>query len=228
MTWLMFVLPNEGRLKAQRKTAASAAVSSILSGTKPPGKPTRQQTGGESMGRAKRNAAAGFVYHVLDRGNERRVLFHTGADYAAFEHILAETRQRFPVHLLAWCLMPNHWHLVLQPMADGCLSAFMHYLTSTHTRRWQVHREVIGKVTCTKGASKRFWCKRMDISSPSAAMSSEMRWPQVSRRPHRRGAGQACGRWNEAVAHRLWQIRGLCCGRGTGCATSTKCLLRPK
>ena len=144
------------------------------------------------MGRPKRNAAAGFVYHVLNRGNERRVLFHTGADYAAFEQILAETRQRFPVHLLAWCLMPNHWHLVLQPMAHGCLSAFMHFLTSTHTRRWQVHREVRGSGHLYQGRFKAFlvqedghflavcrYVERNALAAGLAATAQAWRWSSL-------------------------------------------------
>jgi hypothetical protein len=55
----------------------------------------------------------GFVYHALNRGNGRRTLFYKPADYQAFERVLAEV----PMHLLAYCLMPNHWHLLLGPDA---------------------------------------------------------------------------------------------------------------
>ena len=67
------------------------------------------------MGRPLRIAEPGLVYHVLNRGNGRRTLFKD-EDYRTFEHgILHEAHARTPVRLLAYCLMPNHWHFVLWP-----------------------------------------------------------------------------------------------------------------
>ncbi len=48
------------------------------------------------------------------------------------------------MRLLAYCLMPNHWHLVLWPELDGQLTRFMAWLTGTHARRWHVHRGSVG------------------------------------------------------------------------------------
>lgn len=87
------------------------------------------------MPRTGRAAPGGRVYHVLNRGNGRCRLFHKDADYEAFESLLAEVRQAVPVELLAWCLMPNHWHLVLRPAEDGQLSRFMLRLSTAHVRR---------------------------------------------------------------------------------------------
>ncbi len=42
-------------------------------------------------------------------------LFHKDEDYAAFERVLAEGLERYPVELFTYCLMPNHWHLVVRP-----------------------------------------------------------------------------------------------------------------
>ena len=58
---------------------------------------------------------AGLVYHVLNRGNGRMALFHKDADFGAFEKVLAEGLERYPVDLLTYCLMGNHWHLVVVP-----------------------------------------------------------------------------------------------------------------
>jgi len=67
------------------------------------------------------------------------------ADYAAFERVLAEAVQRVPgVRLCAYCLMPNHWHLVVWPRDDGQLSKFVGWLSLRHTQRWQAHRQSIG------------------------------------------------------------------------------------
>src|SRR5947209_5319642 len=77
------------------------------------------------MGRALRAAIGGLVYHVLNRANAWQTLFDTPADYEAFEQVLAEAQDECPVPLLAYCVMPNHWHLVLAPEGDGDLCRFV-------------------------------------------------------------------------------------------------------
>jgi putative transposase len=69
-------------------------------------------------------------------------MFSCAHDYAVFEAVLEETASlhRVDVELFAYCIMPNHWHLVLSPANTDALSAFMHRLTTTHARRW--HHEV--------------------------------------------------------------------------------------
>ena len=62
----------------------------------------------------------GYVYHVLNRGNGRMTIFDDEDDYAAFERVLAETMGDLPMRLLAYCLMPNHWHMLFLGAArDG-------------------------------------------------------------------------------------------------------------
>jgi putative transposase len=64
------------------------------------------------MPRPKRADEAGCIYHALNRGNARATIFHKDEDYEAFERILAEGLERYAVELLAYCLLPNHWHFV--------------------------------------------------------------------------------------------------------------------
>src|SRR5439155_20737940 len=86
------------------------------------------------------------AYHVMNRtwpGNE---LFADAGDYEAFERVLAEALERFrSMRLCAYCLMPNHFHLVLWPRNDGELSRFMQWLTMTHAQRWHAHRRSVGR-----------------------------------------------------------------------------------
>jgi REP element-mobilizing transposase RayT len=91
------------------------------------------------MGRAKRAADGGLIYHVLNRGNARMTIFEKDGDYEAFECILEQAVERYGTEILAWCLMPNHWHLVVKPHEDGELSQFVGWLTLTHTQRWHAH-----------------------------------------------------------------------------------------
>ncbi|MEO5657201.1 MAG: transposase [Nitrospiria bacterium] len=63
--------------------------------------------------------------HVLNRGNGRATIFHKDADYRAFCDLLSTAQKKFPVGLLGFCVMPNHFHLVLQPQTPSALSAMM-------------------------------------------------------------------------------------------------------
>ena len=65
------------------------------------------------MPRGPRNTPGGFVYHVLNRAVARHRLFHKEGDYQAFERVLAEALQKYPMRVLAYAVMPNHWHFVL-------------------------------------------------------------------------------------------------------------------
>lgn len=108
------------------------------------------------MGRPLRVAEGGLIYHALNRANARLTIFADDGDYAAFERVLAEAVERHAMRLLAYCVMPNHFHLVLWPRADGDLSRFMRWLTLTHTQRWHAHRRSAGSGHLYQGRFKSF------------------------------------------------------------------------
>ena len=108
------------------------------------------------MGRALRADTGGYVYHVLNRANARLRIFQKSEDYEAFERVLCEARERFGTRLLAYCIMPNHWHLVVWPEADGELSRFVGWLTLTHTQRWHAHHHNVGTGHLYQGRFKSF------------------------------------------------------------------------
>ena len=83
-------------------------------------------------------------------------LFEKPADYEAFERVLSEARERTGVRIAAYCLMPNHWHLLLLPQADGELSEVMRWITVTHTQRWHAHRHTAGTGPLYQGRFKSF------------------------------------------------------------------------
>jgi len=85
-----------------------------------------------------------MVFHVLNRGAGRRVLFTKDEDFLAFERVVEETLRTRRMRLCAYCLMPNHWHFVVWPERDGDLPAFMQQVTNTHVKRWKEHRHEIG------------------------------------------------------------------------------------
>jgi putative transposase len=65
------------------------------------------------MPRRLRAAAGGFVYHVLNRAVGRAKIFNKAGDYGAFVKVVGEAHDEVPTRLLAFCLMPNHWHLLV-------------------------------------------------------------------------------------------------------------------
>lgn len=108
------------------------------------------------MPRTSRQIEAGIIYHVLNRGNARQKFFRKDADFLAFLGILREALQRFPVDLLAFCLMGNHWHLLLRPRTDKALSEMMAWLTVTHARRHHMHYPDPGSGHIYQGRFKSF------------------------------------------------------------------------
>lgn len=108
------------------------------------------------MGRAPRAAIGNTIYHVLNRSNGRLTIFRKDNDYLAFEKILAEAKKKYPIRILAYCLMPNHWHLVLHPYEDNDLPTFMRWVTLTHTQRWHAHTQSVGFGHVYQGRYKSF------------------------------------------------------------------------
>ena len=108
------------------------------------------------MPRTARAIEAGGYYHVLNRGNGRMNLFGKDADYDAFVRLLAEGIEREPVDLLAWCLMSNHWHLVLRPRRADALGRLMGWIGVTHVRRHHAHYHTSGSGHVYQGRFKSF------------------------------------------------------------------------
>ena len=154
------------------------------------------------MPRAPRIAVGGVVYHVLNRANGRAQIFKRPGDYAAFEKIMAEALDRIPMRILAYCLMPNHWHMVLQPEGDGALSRHFAWLTRMHSLRWHGFRDMRGCGHLYQGRYKSFpvqsdrhflavcrYVERNPLRANLVARAEDWRWGSLWRRE--RGHAQA-------------------------------------
>jgi len=108
------------------------------------------------MARPKRKCPGGVVYHVLNRANGRLRIFRKRADFEAFERILGEGLQRVGMRLCGYCIMGNHWHLLLWPVNDGDVSEFMRWVTVTHTQRWHAAHGTAGIGHVYQGRFKSF------------------------------------------------------------------------
>jgi putative transposase len=147
------------------------------------------------MGRPLRAAAGGVIYHVLNRANGRLPLFEKAGDYEAFERVLGEAHTRLAMRTLAYCVMPNHWHLVLWPRRDGDLSRFLAGVTLTHTQRWHAHRRSAGAGHLYQGRFKSFpvqgdahlltvcrYVERNALRAQLVLRAEEWRWSSLWRR----------------------------------------------
>ncbi len=84
------------------------------------------------------------IYHILNRGNGLQQVFHKDADYKAFITLLREALVRHRIALYAYCLMPNHFHLLVKAVAGEDLSRCMQWLMTTHVRRYHTHYQSSG------------------------------------------------------------------------------------
>lgn len=142
------------------------------------------------------------MYHALNRANGGATLFADAEDYAAFERVLEEAVERTGTRLLTYCVMPNHWHLVVWPHEDGELSEFMGWLTLTHTQRRHSNRRTVGEGHLYQGRFKSFpvqddahfltvcrYVERNPLRAGLVARADDWRYGGLWRRMH--GSAQA-------------------------------------
>ncbi len=137
-----------------------------------------------------------MCYHVLNRGNGRAEVFHKDADYIAFLRLLCEASDRVPMRLLAYCLMPNHFHLVVWTLEDGDLGRWMQWLMTSHVRRYHRHYHTSGHVW--QGRFKAFpieedehllavmrYVERNPVEAKTIPIRKAERWPwsSIGRKP---------------------------------------------
>lgn len=97
-----------------------------------------------------------YCYHVINRANARLPIFFGEEDYILFEKVLREAQEKFSMRILAYILMPNHFHLVVYPLHDGDMGKFMQWLTLTHTQRWHQAKKTKGTGHLYQGRYKSF------------------------------------------------------------------------
>jgi putative transposase len=111
------------------------------------------------MARLPRVFGPGLLYHVIVRGNHRETVFFDHSDYETYLRRLAVYRARYAVTLHAYCLMPNHVHLVLGT-AETPLDRFMQSLQQSYTQRFNRRYAQVGHVF--QGRYKALLCETDD------------------------------------------------------------------
>jgi len=157
------------------------------------------------MGRARRITEPGVAYHLLNRRVMRLAMFEKDADYLAFERVLTQALgRRDAPNLLAYCLMPNHWHLVVVGGNHTNLSTWMQWVTVTHTHRWHAHHQTTGEGPLYQGRFKSFpveedahflaVCRYVEANAVRAGLvdrAEDWRWCSLWSRRNGSGALQA-------------------------------------
>ena len=95
------------------------------------------------MARRPRVFASGLLYHVIVRGNQRRKTFRTAEDYQAYLKRLESYQRRYGVRIFAYCLMPNHVHLLLET-GSVPLFKFMQGLQQSYTQYFNLRYRKVG------------------------------------------------------------------------------------
>jgi REP-associated tyrosine transposase len=95
------------------------------------------------MARRPRVFAPGLLYHVIVRGNQRRLTFRSDQDYSAYLDRLEKYRAKFQVRIYAYCLMPNHVHLLLESSSTP-LAKFMQGLQQSYTQYFNRRYRKVG------------------------------------------------------------------------------------
>ena len=95
------------------------------------------------MARPLRIQYPGALYHVINRGNDRQVIFTDDVDRSEFLRILSQSADTYGIILHSFVLMTNHWHLLIQtPLAN--LGEFMRHCNITYTSYYNRRHNRVG------------------------------------------------------------------------------------
>jgi len=137
------------------------------------------------MPRVVRGLADNYIYHIINRGNGRQEVFHKERDYEAFIDIMKEAKKKHQIKLFSYCLMPNHFHMILMPEHGNELSRSMQWLMTSHVRRYHRHYGSSGHIW--QGRYKSF------IIQKDAHLLMAMRY--VEGNPIRAGLVRSAKEW---------------------------------
>lgn len=88
----------------------------------------------------------GGYYHVYNRGNRKQKIFLQSRDYRRFLERMCEYKEKFAVSVLSYCLMPNHFHLLLKQETSLPLTAFMLRLGTSYAKYFNIKYEEVGSL----------------------------------------------------------------------------------
>ena len=148
------------------------------------------------MPRAARFILPGYPHHVTQRGNRRQQTFFQTQDYADYLDRLRGACERFGVACWAYCLMPNHVHLILEPRDESGLAAALKQTHQSYTRRINAREGWTGCLwqgrfsSCAMDEGHALMAVRyVELNPVKARLCARAQdWPWSSARAHVTGA----------------------------------------
>ena len=147
------------------------------------------------MPRTRRISPDNSIQHVLNRGNRREAIFRKPQDYEAFLRLMAKGLEKVEMRILAFCLMPNHWHMVLWPEVGSAVSAYIGWLSNVHVRHHHEHYGTTGLGHVYQGRFKNFlvqdglhtyyvlrYVEANALRANLAERAEQWRWSSLARR----------------------------------------------
>jgi putative transposase len=152
------------------------------------------------MARLARIVIPGVPHHVTQRGNRRQQVFFADEDYAAYKDLITEACAQHGVRCLAWCLMPNHVHLVLvPPIADALRAALA-----------DAHRRYSRRINFAKGWTGYLWQGRFaSYPMDEAHLITAIRYVELNPLRAKLVERAQDWPWSSARAHVLGKADGL-------------------
>jgi len=144
------------------------------------------------MARKRRCILPGAYYHVCNRATEKRVLFQTPADFDLWVKTLREALEIFPLKIHAFCVMPNHWHMLASSPSGQTFTKAMQWLGATHAIRWRKRAGSVGKGAVYQS---RYRCHRV---KPNQVFWVVARY--IERNPVRAGLTESPFSWDWSSA----------------------------
>ena len=152
------------------------------------------------MARIARVVAVGEPHHVTQRGNRRLKTFFSKGDYSAYVRLMAEWCGRCGVEIWAYCLMPNHVHLIAAPESETSLSRAI----------GEAHRRYTRRINSRRGWRGHLWQERFaSFPMDEAYLLAAARYVELNPVRARLAAEPEAYPWSSAAAHLSGRDDGL-------------------
>ncbi|HEV2080189.1 MAG TPA: transposase [Allosphingosinicella sp.] len=152
------------------------------------------------MARLARIVVPDVPHHVTQRGNRRQKVFFKEEDYAAYKDLIAQACAAEGVSCAAWCLMPNHVHLILTPPSPDALRAALA----------NAHRRYSRRINFAKGWTGYLWQGRFaSYPMDEAHLLTAVRYVELNPVKAKLAARAEDWRWSSARAHVEGKADGL-------------------
>ena len=167
------------------------------------------------MARGPRASAYTGYYHVVNRSVRKAALFETPRDYIAFLAVLRKGIEKHEAPLVSYCVLSNHWHLLIGPIEMPKLTRVVAWVTATHAIRWHRIRGTKGTGHVYQGRFRSTpvndldsllpmtrYVERNALSAGLVEKAEDWRWCSLSQR--RRGGRAVPLSQSKLLSAELW------------------------